>query len=297
MSEIHKNTSQFVYLDVCGGAADAPPTAVLTDASGLTRSLTVTQDAAPTGVDDRYHVVLTMADTQNEGDISISWDFTIGGVAVNKVDDFSVVTPYLTIAEVKKIWDTATDEEAQNIEASVRHIINAHTGQSFGKSTGVKLAQGTGSTLTLPERIISVYKVNGSLAADYFDIVGDGWYLKFYAWGVPPVKADYYGLHQHVGGVIHNPDSVKFGQFSDTTCKVEGTWGWNSVPEPVKEAARLLVNDYACGDSNYRDRYLTSMTAADWRIQFHSGAFRQTGNVRADQLLDNYVLKRGWAVL
>ena len=67
--------------------------------------------------------------------------------------------------------------------------------------------------------------------------------------------------------------------------------------DQVKEAAKLLVNDYACAEQTYRDRYLTSMTAADWRIQFHSGAFLKTGNVRADQLLRDFVLKGGWAVI
>jgi len=78
---------------------------------------------------------------------------------------------------------------------------------------------------------------------------------------------------------------------------ISGVWGYEAVPESVKEAARLLVNDYACADSQYRDRYLTSMTAADWRIQFNSGAFVRTGNVRADQLLSEYVTTRGWGVI
>jgi hypothetical protein len=39
------------------------------------------------------------------------------------------------------------------------------------------------------------------------------------------------------------------------------------------------------------------MTAADWRIQFYSGAYLRTGNVRADQLLADYVVTRGWGVI
>jgi hypothetical protein len=148
----------------------------------------------------------------------------------------------------------------------------------------------------LPSRLINLEDVAN--ANGYFTVSDDGWTLRTLTWGVPPVKADYYGLHMHVGGVIHNPNNVKIGSWSDGyEYEVTGTWGWEFVPQPVKEAARLLAADYADPDSEYRDRYLTSMTAADWRIQFHSGAFQKTGNVRADQLLSQYVLKSGWAVV
>lgn len=151
--------------------------------------------------------------------------------------------------------------------------------------------------MSLPSKLISLTDVNGDLGSTHYDVVGDGWYLMFFPWGVPPVKADYYGLHMHTGGVIHNPNHVKMGQFEKRIFDINGVWGYEEVPQRVKEAAKLLVNDYACGDAAYRDRYLTSMTAADWRIQFHSGAFAKTGNVRADQLLSDFVLQRGWAVI
>jgi hypothetical protein len=78
---------------------------------------------------------------------------------------------------------------------------------------------------------------------------------------------------------------------------ISGQWGWNSVPAAVQEAAALLAHDYACADVLYRDRYLTSMTAADWRIQFNAGAFSDTGNVRANQLLEEYVIKNNWVAI
>jgi hypothetical protein len=133
---------------------------------------------------------------------------------------------------------------------------------------------------------------------NHFAIQNNGYTLSHYPWGVPPVKADAYGLHMHVGGVIHNPNNVKVEQFANNRdYLVEGHWGWEAVPDAVKEAAKLLVNDYACADAQYRDRYLVSMTAADWRIQFYSGAYLRTGNVRADQLLSDYVVTRGWGVI
>jgi len=294
--EIRRNSSKTVYLDIYGDTADDTPTAEV-KVNGSTTVLDVESEPAPAGVTQRWFVNIGMAHTQSDGILLVEWAFEIDGQPVAKQDYFEVITPYLTISEVKAVVPNISTEDAQSIEASVRHIINAHTGQEFGLFVGAKTVRGTGTrALQLPVRLLtldSVDNVNG-----YFTVSDDGWTLRGLPWGVPPVKADYYGLHMHVGGVIHNPNMVKISDWSDGwEYSVSGRWGWEYVPAPVKEAAKLLVADYVDPDSEYRDRYLTSMTAADWRIQFHSGAFAKTGNVRADQLLNQYVLKSGWAVV
>lgn len=302
MSELHKHTNQTVYLDIYGGVADALPVATLTAADGTTRDLSIEQDAPPTGIDDRYHVVLTMADTQNEGDIKVTWEFSINDVDVEKVDQFSVVTPYLSISEIKDILgEDATDDEAREAEAGVRHIINAHCGQTFGKFVGKRSITGSGDTnLRMPQRLISYSTINGNAYwNDILALRGGGWFLSRKHVYAPSIRADFDGWHQDPNsGVITAPYSRAYGTFQEHfEYEIDGIWGWESVPEPVKAAAKLLVNDYACGDSLYRDRFLTSMTAADWRIQFHEGAFSNTGNVRANQLLAEFVLRRGWVVI
>ncbi len=237
---------------------------------------------------------------QNDEEFTVDWTFVLDNQNYTETDYYEVITPVLNTREIKKIHPVATDEEIIRIEAAVRHIIQAHTGQNFGKFVGVKSVRGDNNrALFLPDRLIELKSVNGSTSVkSYFSVDDDGFVLRHFPWGVPPVKADYHGLHQHVGGVIHNPNNVNMGVFyKSMVYEIEGEWGWDFVPAAVKEAAKLLVNDYACAEQSYRDRYLTSMTAADWRIQYHSGAFRETGNVRADQLLNDYVLKRGWAVI
>jgi hypothetical protein len=239
----------------------------------------------------------------HDGTVRVNWTFTaqtFGGTEPVVISDvYDVVTPILSRLEIFDIHPNATADEVVRIEKAVRHIIQAHTGQRFGYRTAdLSVGGDDGTALMLPERLISLSTVNGVDVDRHFDIDADGYLLRFYPWGVPPVKADYFGLHQHVGGVIHNPNGVKLGVFKrNVKYTLSGTWGWEEVPAAVREAAKLLVNDYACASQSYRDRYLTSMTAADWRIQYHSGAFLKTGNVRADQLLSDYVLKRGWAVI
>lgn len=212
---------------------------------------------------------------------------------------FNVVQPILPLAEVKALLNTTDDVEARAVEKTVRHIIYAHTGQSFGLFVGTKKIQGTGGpNLQLPYRLLEISKVNGlNVSPARYLISRSGWYLTTPEFGVPGIKADYYGLH-YINGVVENPNGVSLDGFKrGWEYVIEGKWGWREVPESVQEAARLLINDYACQDTVYRDRYLNSVAATDWKLSFNSGAFQYTGNVRADQLLSNYVLKRGWAVV
>lgn len=319
MNEIHNRTSQSVYLDVYGGTADATPTAVLTLPDATTRTLTVDSVDAPEGVDDRYRVVLNMADTKNNGIVKVTWEFSIGGTEVDKVDVYEVVTPYLDITEVKRIYPEATDAEAMELEAAVRHIINAHTGQDFGYSEETITVEGHGeSALRLPKRIIEctgLETLSSVLNPLITHIVSDGWYLKKgWANEVTPIVSDslYWGGDEESlvepgepgyekpghGAIISAPgvSSTPTTWRQDYPFKITGRWGYEYVPTSVKEAARLLVNDYACQEIAWRDRYLESIKAADWRLQFNSRAWDSTGNVRADQLLSEYVLL-DWAVV
>lgn len=267
--------------------------------------------------------------------IRVTWSFTIPGSGTfSEVENYEVIRPYLSIPEVKKILGEGfSDEEAKEVEAAVRHVINAHTGQSFGLSKKALTVEGHGeSALRLPERLVSIEAVNtlsSVLDVSYFIIISDGWYIKkgwadataymnsgSRYWGDaadddhiyhdpndgdnPP--ADTTGmvgpLATRPGGVIVAPSALGRATSwrDDYPFTIKGVWGYERVPEAVKEAAKLLVNDYACSEALYRDRYLESIKAADWRLQFSSRAWEYTGNARADLLLSEFVLL-DWAVI
>lgn len=248
--------------------------------------------------------------SQEDAELAVSWkfDYLENGqtYTYNRDTKIAVITPYVSFSTLTNLYGVElTAEEIQVAERAVRSVINAHCGQSFGRSTGVKYAVGSGdNSLALPARLISLTDVvTDSPGVDLYgsyNVAGDGWYLSptLYPQGGYSIKSDVTDYVIGVNGVIYNPYGNKVSAFQkDVRYRVEGTWGWEYVPEAVQEATKLLINDYAGPDSTYRDRYLASLTSPDWRIQFHSGAFRQTGNVRADQLLSDYVLKRGWAVI
>jgi len=258
----------------------------------------------------RYAITIPFSLVQHDRNLQVRWKFNyIEDGQTYEYDDLSevnIITPILPLREVKTILgEEFSDEEAADVERAVRYIIQAHTGQFFGKFVGKKAITGNGEPyLRLPMRLIGLNTVNGNTYwNDALALRGSGWYLQAKSHGVPTIRADFDGWHEDPWGysnkapIVAPYSKVLFNFIKNAEYVIDGTWGWNSVPAAVQEAARLLINDYACSDSQYRDRFLTSMTAADWRIQFHEGAFSNTGNVRANQLLAEYVLSRGWVVV
>lgn len=256
----------------------------------------------------RYSFTLPFFLSQEDAELTVTWVFDYledGQVyTYNRESKVTVVTPYVPFSTLTELFgDELTNAEIATAERAVRTVINAHCGQTFGRFTGVKTAVGRDEgDLALPARLITLNEVTAELPGlelyGTFDITGDGWFLSPRIAGAAgySIKADH-SDYEYTNGVIYAP-RTRLGNFPrDARYAIDGVWGWESVPEAVTEAAKLLVNDYAHEESIYRDRYLESLTSPDWRIQFHSGAFRQTGNVRADQLLNDYVLKRGWAVI
>jgi hypothetical protein len=238
----------------------------------------------------------------SEGRIVVTWTFNVpdSGVYTDQ-QTHDVVTPLLSRAQIKEIVPDFTDQQVDLMESGVRHTIYSITGQTFGKFNGTYRVKGSRSnTLYLPDRLLELDNVNGLANSNsLYSIDGGGFRLSYYPWGVPPVKADFYGLYQEAfTGVIHNPNYISIGKFyENATYDVTGTWGHQYVPGAVTDAARILVDEYSCMDSEYRDRFLISMTAADWRIQFYEGAFTGTGNARADKLLEPHVKPRRWVAI
>lgn len=274
------------------------------------------------------------SDTNN---VEVRWVFTIPDVdgEFDEVFPYEAVTPLLSKQELLRVFGemAASDEEMWEVEAAVRHVINAHTGQKFGLDKDKALTvEGNGETsLRLPERLIKVSGVNtltSMLSVSAFHIVSDGWYIKkSWADATPlanPTGTQFWGdINGNAGPfdntIYHDPDDG-FNPPDSTTGLVpvssrpggitvapnhsgnatgwkrnypfiiRGDWGYETVPAAVKEAARLLVNDYACSEALYRDRYLESIKAADWRLQFSSRAWDSTGNARVDHLLSEFVL-------
>jgi hypothetical protein len=254
-----------------------------------------------TAIANGYRVTLPFSLVVNDSEFVIVWKFNyLEGSATKTYEQrqaIEVVTPYVSRAELAVLLDDVSEDERMEAEAIVRRIIDVYTGQSFGRFSGTIDVKGNDSTqLALPLPLLTLTEMSDD-RLDYdinsFVIRGNGWFLGQTpgAWwtikSAPPEEI----LDQFSSGVIYAPGAISKKDFAYTSYyTVKGDWGYDSVPVPVVQAAKMLISDYACQDSSYRDRYLESMKAADWRIQFTQGAYDGTGNLKADQLLEPYKL-------
>jgi hypothetical protein len=225
------------------------------------------------------------------GEVIVEWTYTVEGQEYKRLDSFTVVTPLFTQAELNA-YDTQfsalTSNQVIILERFVRMIIEAYTGQSFGQERGKQVLFGNGtSVLQSPKRIISL---DGSFSSSAYKIVGGGYGVEVWR-GVIPTGSIIGNLD---GGPIYDPYPYSGGGSfrNNFRYEVSGVFGWPSVPEEVKQAALILAGEFSCNEATWRDRYIKSIRAADWRFDFNSQAFSGTGSVSADALLSKYIVSR-----
>lgn len=224
-----------------------------------------------------------------------------------------VVTPLLSIKEIKDFLSkpefglTASEQDAIKVERATRKIIEALTGQDFGwypNESRTAHVLGSKRLAELPGRCVTLTKVNDVTALDGFELTPSRFFLKlnhhgwnqWIGWKDFPDRAggvDTFGIVYR--GPVGNPFRDRV--FSSGRLTITGDWGWENIPDDIQEAARLLINDYACAESAYRDRYIEVMKSADWELDYNTWAWIMSGNVRADQLIKKYIRTGGYGVL
>lgn len=249
-----------------------------------------------------YQVQLTYRQTQYDGRLRIDWTGTESDLtAFARSTYVDVVTSLLSPAQQAEPWTrdgqaAPPADELAMLENTVRAVIEAYCRQSFGYAVGTKALQGTGyKKIALPQRLASLtsYQAidpNGNVGPGWpgsIVISNDGWNLilapdtTLTVKESPPIEF----MNYVSNGVIQVPDSYIKSFVSGTVYNVTGVWGYEVVPSEVQEAAILLMNDFATNDVGYRDRYLSSVKIQQDTVIYHPGAFRGTGNARADLLL------------
>ena len=73
----------------------------------------------------------------------------------------------------------------------------------------------------------------------------------------------------------------------DYTVVIEA--GWPIIPQDIKQATMLLVNDLKCNNIPYINSYIKDYKSDQFTLSFDPGVFKDTGNRIADKILSAYV--------
>jgi hypothetical protein len=67
--------------------------------------------------------------------------------------------------------------------------------------------------------------------------------------------------------------------------------GYPVVPQDIKEATNLLIDDVKCNRLNYVNRYITEYQTDQFKLKYGERASKGTGNVLVDKILSKYVMQ------
>lgn len=71
---------------------------------------------------------------------------------------------------------------------------------------------------------------------------------------------------------------------------VYGEWGWAVVPQDIKDATKMLINDLKCGKLSYVQKYITEYQTDQFRVKYSDLSLKGTGNLLVDKILENYAI-------
>jgi len=67
-----------------------------------------------------------------------------------------------------------------------------------------------------------------------------------------------------------------------------GEFGWPVVPQDIKDATRMLIEDLKCNKLSYINRYITEYQTDQFKVKYGDLASRGTGNLLVDKILESY---------
>lgn len=92
--------------------------------------------------------------------------------------------------------------------------------------------------------------------------------------------------------VVYDPGYFESG----SKYLVRGEFGWKYVPEAIREATIMMVDDMRCNDWSYRNKGLKSIKNDSFDIQYNDIAFTGTGNLLVDSLLAEFKTWRFFSI-
>jgi hypothetical protein len=268
--------------------------------------------------DDEYRLEIYVKEGEEEDGSSILGDIVL-------IDTLTIMRPYF---DPNLAAETDEEiEQATMYEAVARAIINSITGGFMYKRETVE-TNGFGSDyLPIPFRLNKLVRVyeNGALVFDADPTDPDWVNVKDYY--ITPDRASItvsvpnsYGLNRRQSKPVfgrtsasdsftlyNTNDSPNYSQsIYDTKTFIDLTgnssmfpdgWdytviveaGWPVIPQDIKQATMLIMNDLKCNNIPYINSYIKDYKSDQFSLSFDPGVFKDTGNRIADKILSAYV--------
>lgn len=202
-----------------------------------------------------------------------------GSGPISDKQKFEISRRIVSYDEVLQMLPNIKYSEYEELERTVRGLIEVYCKQKFNYWYGIREVRGNDGIIALPQylekldglskRMTAVDMFLVSSADDGFTISDEGFSIK-------------------------NERSISIrksshGKFKEVDFKVLGQWGYVSVPTQVKQAAAALIQQKLCPDSVYRERFVDGIRNENMNIKFSPERYNNsTGNADADKLLSAY---------
>lgn len=198
----------------------------------------------------------------------------------------------LTIASNPSNSGEITRSNLEKLERRARFLINNKTGDKFTlEYKSISTYGQNADTLYIGERIESYDKIIKDDEVVY-DSTSDP-AVDLLEYPVSVSKSKYHLKVVDAGTNISESRPFRvldpYGVFEKgSSYIVRGEFGWKYVPEEIKEATMLIVEDLRCSDFAYRNKGLKSIKNEAFDIQYIDSISLGTGNLLVDSLLEDY---------
>ena len=226
------------------------------------------------------------------------------------IDNLYIYRPYVNpITIAPELCDV---EEYSTLERTARQIIDTITGGFYYESKSLEMIGMGADVLSLPKRsnkINAVYENNVKVYDRIDPIVGQYVYL---------TTTDSTALTISISGEYNRSESKSvslptavsdsFTFYEDTirTRKtfpvnagnpifpkgwdyiVSGEWGWPVVPQDIKDATTMLIDDIKCGRLSYINKYVKEYETDQFKVKYSDLTSAGSGNLTVDKILERY---------
>jgi hypothetical protein len=256
---------------------------------------------------ETYNLYLPLTLTDRKRNLKLIWRYNIEATPVTKTHNVFVTQPYADIAQAMDSIGISSDASDPNYktyaelcaaERWARKVIENYTGQQFYLYDDLHTVYGAGTdVLPLPYKLNSLHELyeNDILLLDTINNI-DNWYYTV------QVSETGFGVRINKSAMLDNTVYTANGMVPPTindmtgvfvknnVYRVQGRYGWETVPDDIELACIELMKDYFSKDKEWRNKYIKNIQSFDWNFEYTSDTFTGTGNAYVDQILDTYVL-------